>query len=151
MFLGKGVLKIFSKFTGEHPCRSAISIKLQSNFIKITLRHWCSPVIRNFSWGELKKIESKIGNQSKKLNFYLKKKEWVLQAQLCWIRQKKSPISVLLTLPAPRRRCGGHNVPPCRFFERCILTGGALKLTLYDFSYNFLLNMWPVNFFWSVE
>ena len=26
------VLKICSKFTGEHPCRSVISIKLQSNF-----------------------------------------------------------------------------------------------------------------------
>ena len=33
-----------SKFTGEHPCRSVISIKLQSNFIEITLRHGCSPV-----------------------------------------------------------------------------------------------------------
>ena len=46
VFLGKGVLKICSKFkfTGEHPCRSTISIKLQSNFIKITLRHGCSPV-----------------------------------------------------------------------------------------------------------
>ena len=32
MFLVKGVLKIYSKFTGEHPCRSVISIKLQSNF-----------------------------------------------------------------------------------------------------------------------
>ena len=28
VFLGKGVLKIYSKFKGEHPCRSAISIKL---------------------------------------------------------------------------------------------------------------------------
>ena len=28
VFLRKGVLKICSKFTGEHPCRSAISIKL---------------------------------------------------------------------------------------------------------------------------
>ena len=28
MFLGKAVLKICSKFTGEHPCQSAISIKL---------------------------------------------------------------------------------------------------------------------------
>ena len=28
VFLGKGVLKICSTFTGEHPCRSAISIKL---------------------------------------------------------------------------------------------------------------------------
>ena len=31
MFLGKGVLKICRKFTGEHPCRSAISIKLLYN------------------------------------------------------------------------------------------------------------------------
>ena len=29
VFLGKDVLKICSKFTGEHPCRSLISIKLQ--------------------------------------------------------------------------------------------------------------------------
>ena len=28
VFLGEGVLKICNKFTGEHPCRSAISIKL---------------------------------------------------------------------------------------------------------------------------
>ena len=28
VFLRKFVLKIFSKFTGEHPCRSVISIKL---------------------------------------------------------------------------------------------------------------------------
>ena len=44
VFLGKGVLKICSKFTGEHPCRSAISIKLLCNFIEITFRHGCSPV-----------------------------------------------------------------------------------------------------------
>ena len=28
----------------RHPCQSAISIKLQSNFIEITLQHGCSPV-----------------------------------------------------------------------------------------------------------
>ena len=28
VFVGKGVLKICSKFTGEHPCQSVISIKL---------------------------------------------------------------------------------------------------------------------------
>ena len=44
MFLGKGVLKICSKFTGEHPRRTAISVKLQSNFLEIALRHGCSPV-----------------------------------------------------------------------------------------------------------
>ena len=38
MFLGKGVLKICSKFTGEHPCRSVISIKL---LCKVAM---CSPV-----------------------------------------------------------------------------------------------------------
>ena len=30
VFLGKGVLKIHSKFTEEHPCRSAISVKLHN-------------------------------------------------------------------------------------------------------------------------
>ena len=43
VFLEKGVLKICSKFTytGEHPCRSLISINL---LIKITHRQCCSPV-----------------------------------------------------------------------------------------------------------
>ena len=50
VFLGKGVLKAFSKHTGEHPCQSVISIKLQSNFIEIILLHGCSPVnlLHNF-------------------------------------------------------------------------------------------------------
>ena len=34
VFLGKAVLKICSKFSGEHPCRSAISIKLQTALLK---------------------------------------------------------------------------------------------------------------------
>ena len=42
MFLGKGVLKICSKFTRERPCQSVISIKLPSNFIEIALRYGCS-------------------------------------------------------------------------------------------------------------
>ena len=32
--LGKGVLKICSKYTGEQPCLSGISLKLQSSFIE---------------------------------------------------------------------------------------------------------------------
>ena len=36
VFIVKGALKICTKYTGEHPCRS--------NFIEITLRHGCSPV-----------------------------------------------------------------------------------------------------------
>ena len=42
VFLGKGVLKICSKFTGAQLCQNVVSIKLQSNFIEITLRHGCS-------------------------------------------------------------------------------------------------------------
>ena len=44
VFLGKDVLKICSKFTGENTCRSAISIRLLCNFIEIALRQGCSPV-----------------------------------------------------------------------------------------------------------
>ena len=43
VFLGKGVLKIWSKFTREHPCQSAISIKLLCHFNEIALRHGCFP------------------------------------------------------------------------------------------------------------
>ena len=44
VFLRKRILKIYSKFTIEHSCRTVISIKLQSNFIQITRLHGCSPV-----------------------------------------------------------------------------------------------------------
>ena len=43
VILGKGVLKICSKFTGEHSYQSLVSIKLLCNFIEITLWHGCSP------------------------------------------------------------------------------------------------------------
>ena len=39
LFLRKGVVKICSKFLGEHPYQSTIPIKLQSTFIEIALRH----------------------------------------------------------------------------------------------------------------
>ena len=52
---------------------------------------------------------------------------------------KKPKKKIVLTHP--------HIVSPCRFFDRCIWTGTALKLILHDFSSNFLLNMWAVKFF----
>ena len=45
VFLRKGVLKIFSKFTREHPCQIAISIEFLCNFIEIALRHGHAPLI----------------------------------------------------------------------------------------------------------
>ena len=44
VLLRNGVLKICSKFTGEHSFHSVISIKLLCKFIEIILRHECSPV-----------------------------------------------------------------------------------------------------------
>ena len=44
VFLGKSVLKIGSKFTGEHTCQWVISIKLLCNFTEIALWHGCSPL-----------------------------------------------------------------------------------------------------------
>ena len=44
VFLRKGVLKMCCRFTGKRPYRSGILIKLQSNFIGITLRHGSSLV-----------------------------------------------------------------------------------------------------------
>ena len=42
VIFGKDVLNICSsKLTGEHPCRSVISIKSLCNFIEITLRYGC--------------------------------------------------------------------------------------------------------------
>ena len=43
VFSKKGILKTCRKFTEKHPFPSVISIKLQSNFIEITLRHGCPP------------------------------------------------------------------------------------------------------------
>ena len=60
MFIRRGVLNIYSKFTGELSCQSVISIKLLCNFIEITLQHGCTPAnllhifrasfFRNTSW-----------------------------------------------------------------------------------------------------
>ena len=58
VFLRKGVLKICSKFTGEHPCRTAISIKLLCNLFKsyfgmCVLLHICCIFQNNFSKEDL--------------------------------------------------------------------------------------------------
>ena len=44
MFTRKGIIKICSKFTGEHPFRIVISRQLLCNFMEIVLLHGCSLV-----------------------------------------------------------------------------------------------------------
>ena len=44
VFDSRFVFAFLQMFPGEHPSQSVILIKLQRNFIEITLRHGCSPV-----------------------------------------------------------------------------------------------------------
>ena len=73
MFSGKGALKMRSKFSGEHPCRGAISIKLFYNCIEIALRRGCSQVnlVHIFGTGFPKNFSGGLGlmvRQSTKAN-----------------------------------------------------------------------------------
>ena len=72
-FVGKDVLKICSKFTWNHPCRSVLSIKLQSNFIWIII--WYSPVnllhiseylLQEYLWRATSKAHWNIKKKKKK-------------------------------------------------------------------------------------
>ena len=93
MLLRKGVLKICSKFTGEHPRRKGISIRLLSNFIEITFRHGCSPLnlLHNFRTPFLKNTSGwlllKIYQSGEWLMncFFLIKYEWSKQNHECYI------------------------------------------------------------------
>ena len=81
VFLGTFVMKICSKFTGKHTCRSAISVKLHSYFFEITLRHGCSPVnllhifrtpfSKNTSGGLLPKPSGKVKMLNQNCSFLL--------------------------------------------------------------------------------
>ena len=94
VFLGKGVLKICSKCTGEHPCPSAISIKLQNSFIEITLRDGCSPVnlmhifrtpfLKNTSgWLLLRKAQQVASAHSVINNWNVLKSSYIIAYQNC--------------------------------------------------------------------
>ena len=59
LFLRKDVLKIFSKFTGAHTCRSVISTTLLCNFMETTLWYEFSPVnLLHFFWTTFSKNTS---------------------------------------------------------------------------------------------
>ena len=61
LFLGKGVLETYTKFTREHPCSTVISIKSLCNFIKFALLHSCkfAAYFQNtFLWERLWRVAS---------------------------------------------------------------------------------------------
>ena len=88
MFCEKVVLKICSKFTGEHPCQNVISIKWLCYFIEITLRHRCSPVNllhicrtpfpKNTSSGRLLLVVTKAIIETVLLDYQLNKTQYLL-------------------------------------------------------------------------
>ena len=47
LFRRKGILKMYNKFTGEHPCQSVISIKLLKQLYKFTGEHPCTSYCTN--------------------------------------------------------------------------------------------------------
>ena len=77
VLLRKGVLKISSKFTGEHPCRSVISIKLPSNFIP------AKTDVFKTSLGRLKKVTMSC-NQTKRHHHVWKKMSDVRRLEDVW-------------------------------------------------------------------
>ena len=84
VFCTKDVLIICSKLTGEHQCRSVASAKLQSNFIRIILRHGCAlvnllhifitPSPKNSSEGMLLYMVVQMKQNYLKKNYIFKKK-----------------------------------------------------------------------------
>ena len=78
--------------TGEHSCRSAISIKVQSNFIEITLWHGCSPV--NLLHIFFRRAFLKNNSRPLLLSLFLKSTQFDIQYKLyCY---KKHHIHLLL-------------------------------------------------------
>ena len=66
MFLRKGILKICSRFTGERPCQSVITVKLQSN-----RKGWLSRTPRVFP-GILRVIERGVRYTAQKKKLSIK-------------------------------------------------------------------------------
>ena len=117
--LRKRIPKICNKFTGEHPCRSVISITLLCKFIEIARWHGCSPVnllhifrtpFYNNTYGKLLQLLPNIGLTNNIFessdflfnvflgNKYMLKFNNKYTRKRCEICQKLTIMSLLLTL-----------------------------------------------------
>ena len=94
MFFEKGVLKICSKFTGEHTCRSVISIKFICKFIEIALWHGRSPVEEH-----IRTAASASSSQGRNVLFLAKEKKLLRYPY----KIAKSVCMKYLTLARPRK------------------------------------------------
>ena len=75
------------KFTEEHPCQSAISVKLLCNFIEIALWHGCSPVnlLHIFRTPSLKNTSGRLLLCHLQIAFFL----WILHGYIQFSLHKK--------------------------------------------------------------
>ena len=87
VFLGKGVLKICSNFTGEHPCQSVILIKLLCSFIEVILWHTCSPV-------NLQHIFRILSRKNTSEGCFCLCKRIISQRMLCFVLKKTFALSL---------------------------------------------------------
>ena len=103
VFIGKGVLKICSKFTGEHPCRSCFATLLKS--------HGCTPVYflhifssrKNTSGGLLLKFLLILGVlkamfsacKTQVFNTHWKSVDWFLHTRAMAITRLKRRFNIL--------------------------------------------------------
>ena len=127
VLLVKGVLKICSKFTGEGPCRSVISVKLLCNSIEIALRHGCSPLnllnifrtpfTKNTSgWMLLEEKQTNVTRNMKIVNLYPKTSKEFYH----YLKLQKSTMN--------KRR----SIKKAVFKIFAIFTGKKLSLTNFD-------------------
>ena len=79
IFLGKGVLKTCSKFTGEHPCRSVLC-----NFIEIILWHGCSLVnlLHIFRTPILNSLNTKVAIILEPVSWFVLQINWLVSVWL---------------------------------------------------------------------
>ena len=75
VFLRKGVLKICSKFTGEHPCQSVISIKLHSSACVFSCKF--AAYFQNTFFQEHLYVAVFDNNMSKQKDYRLKITAWL--------------------------------------------------------------------------
>ena len=86
MFLRKGILKRCSKSTGEHPCRSAILVKLLCTFPVILLHILRKPFPKNTSgWLLLILLSGSFNVEFKENTLFVQK---VTGSNLWWISNK---------------------------------------------------------------
>ena len=110
VFLEKSVLRIFSKVTEEHSCRSVISIKLLYNFLKIALWHGYSCVDLQYIFYTTcyKNIYGALLLDLGNCQFMFQKYYWFRNTDIFSYLPKTDPLTMLLRTSKERESWSYH-------------------------------------------